>query len=421
MATFKTVVRRLRPDGSAIIHIRVTQQRQSRYIDSKLVAEVSDLTKDLRLKTRTFIDDAENIIRGYRAKCNKDPSRIARMDVDSLVTFLTKEDIGEDPDFIKFARAEIERLKAAGRTGVAKNHFSTVNAIERHIGAKELPVSAITVKFLRGFEAFIREKPGSDNNKGQSRAPALYLSNLRALHNKMKQAYNDEDAGVIPIPLSPFQRYKLPVEKATRKRALEVDQVKQIYKLPEGGSRFTLARDCFILSFALIGMNSVDLYNCPPAVKGYLTYKRKKTSSRRKDEALISIKITKGIKNLVEKYKDETGLRAFNFYQHYVNKDGFNKSINKGLKEIGKKLKIEDLEFYAARHSWATIALNDCGVDKYTVHSALNHVDEVMRVTDIYLKENWVAINEANRKVLALIEKPEQSPGLSPTNQTKPT
>lgn len=28
------------------------------------------------------------------------------------------------------------------------------------------------------------------------------------------------------------------------------------------------------------------------------------------------------------------------------------------------------------QHSWATIALNKVGIDKYTVHAALNHVDE---------------------------------------------
>ena len=408
MATFKTVVRRLRPDGTALIHIRVTHQRQSRYIDTKLVATAADLTKGLKLKTQSFIDGAEDITRGYRDKCNKQTYKVAKMDIDSLLELLTSEDDTEDPDFILFGRQEIERLKAAGRKGVAKNHFTTLNTIERFINGNRLPVSQITVKFLREFEAFIIGKPGSSNNKGQSRAPSLYLSNLRALHNKMKQTYNDEDTGVIPIPLSPFQRYKLPAEKATRKRAIEVEKIKQIFALADGGQRFDLARDCFILSFCLIGMNSVDLYNCPPPVKGYLTYKRKKTSSRRKDEAVISVKVQPEIKYLLEKYKDLTGERAFNFYQSYVDKDGFNKSINKGLKKIGEAIGADDLEYYAARHSWATIARNKVKVDKYTVHAALNHVDEVMRVTDIYLGEDWSLINDANRAVLDYIKKPEQ-------------
>ena len=62
------------------------------------------------------------------------------------------------------------------------------------------------------------------------------------------------------------------------------------------------------------------------------------------------------------------------------------------------------MEFYAARHSWATIARNDADVDKYTVHSALNHVDEEMKATDIYIKKSWDPIDRANRKVLDLVK-----------------
>ena len=74
-----------------------------------------------------------------------------------------------------------------------------------------------------------------------------------------------------------------------------------------------------------------------------------------------------------------------------------------GLKTIGDKLNLIDLEYYAARHSWATIALNKCGIDKYTVHAALNHVDESMRVTDIYIERNYVNENKANTKVVKYV------------------
>ena len=87
---------------------------------------------------------------------------------------------------------------------------------------------------------------------------------------------------------------------------------------------------------------------------------------------------------LIEKYRDESGERIFKFYQLFRDAGTFNASINKGLKLIGKLIDIDDLEFYAARHSWATIALNVAKIDKYTVHTALNHVDSQMKVTDIF-------------------------------------
>ena len=59
--------------------------------------------------------------------------------------------------------------------------------------------------------------------------------------------------------------------------------------------------------------------------------------------------------------------------------------------------------FYISRHSWATIALNKVGIDKYTVHAALNHVDETMRVTDIYIERDFANENRANAKVVKYV------------------
>jgi len=113
----------------------------------------------------------------------------------------------------------------------------------------------------------------------------------------------------------------------------------------------------------------------------------------------------------MEKYEDKTKQKVFRFSRMYVNHTCFNSAINKGLKEIekdinaelkrmGKDIVIDDLEFYAARHSWATIARNDLKIDKYVVHEALNHVDSKMKITDIYIEKDFTMINEANRKVI---------------------
>ncbi len=72
------------------------------------------------------------------------------------------------------------------------------------------------------------------------------------------------------------------------------------------------------------------------------------------------------------------------------------------MKKVGTAIGVEGLEFYAARHTWATLAVNQAGVDKYTVHQALNHVDDSMRNTDMYIKKSYDCNDLANRKVLDL-------------------
>lgn len=51
----------------------------------------------------------------------------------------------------------------------------------------------------------------------------------------------------------------------------------------------------------------------------------------------------------------------------------------------------------------ATIAVNECGISKYVVNDMLNHTDESLRITELYIKKDFKAINEANAKLLAYI------------------
>jgi hypothetical protein len=190
-------------------------------------------------------------------------------------------------------------------------------------------------------------------------------------------------------------------------------ELEYTFILQPGQNRFNLAKDVFLLSFGLIGMNAVDLYYCDRYENGRITYQRTKTKNRRSDKAEISIKVEPEIKALFDKYRDPTGERVFCFHRMYSSPNTFTVAVNGfdrtdekgnrhivGLKKIGYLLGVDDLEFYAARHTWATIAANDAGVDKFTVHTALNHVDEQMKVTDIYIKKSWEPIDKANRKVL---------------------
>lgn len=49
------------------------------------------------------------------------------------------------------------------------------------------------------------------------------------------------------------------------------------------------------------------------------------------------------------------------------------------------------------------LAINKVGIDKFTVHAALNHVDESMRVTDIYIERDFQNENKANAKVVKYV------------------
>jgi len=202
----------------------------------------------------------------------------------------------------------------------------------------------------------------------------VYIGTIRKLFNLARKELNDEDMGDIAIANYPFKKYSAPKQEETEKRAISVEVIRKIRDLNVKGAVNTLARDCFMLSFYLVGMNSVDMHKCPSVSGGRITYERSKTRGRRSDNAEISIKVEPEAAALIARHADPTGQRCFNFYRRYKSFASLNQILNKALKSIGEAVGVEGLTFYAARHSWATIARNDCKISKYDVHEALNHV-----------------------------------------------
>jgi integrase len=282
-----------------------------------------------------------------------------------------------DLDFIKYGRDYVETLKKNGRSSNARTYEIALNNLEQYAG-KTLSIHAITSGFIINWIQWIKEQPARSNRKKGGRAESLYPNNIRALHNIAKREFNEEELGIIRIPLSPFQKVKLPDLPERRERALTIEQIRDIFALEDismqnaGNSRFNFARDMFMLSFMLIGMNEADLYNCTEYENGRITYKRTKVMNRRKDKGKISIKVEPEAMKLIEKYRDTDGERVFKFYKMYSSIETFTAAINgvcrsgakgivypTGLKKIGETVGVNDLKFYAARHSWASIAQND--------------------------------------------------------------
>lgn len=401
-------------DGTYNVKIRFTLNRKIRRLSTSFFVGPAGLTKSGKLKNNTAVaKEVNSLVLMYQTKCNTMQVDMNNLSLDYIFKRLRfDEQKAQGVDFIDFSRKWVKevQIKSSG------SYVTVINSIISFIGREHLNVTEITVSFLRRYADYLIKR--RDERKRQlikagkrvpsNRTVSLYLGCLRHLYKEAQRKYNDFDDNLILIPHCPFDNFKIPRQEATRKRALSKEMIRKIYALPyknmsngyKGTCRYNLAKDCFILSFCLIGMNSVDMFNVKEITENRLVYNRAKTKDRRLDQARMEVDIPDIILPLLEKYRDKKGKRIFNFYHYYSDRSAFNKAINGGLKEIGKELDIDDLEYYAARHSWATIALNKAGVDKYTVHAALNHVDESMRVTDIYIERDFVNENMANRKVL---------------------
>ena len=403
-------------DGTYNVKLRFTLDRKVKRLSTSLFVTNKDLSKGLKIKqTSPIKQEVDSLIRSYQEKCAKLQIELNHYTIDEVMDYLDGERQKQQTiDFIKFSREWIASTTIKG----ASNYTSAL-ALIRFIGKEELDVNLITLDFLEKFKAFLNKEREERTKKliaqgkrvPSNRSLSLYLVSIKKLFNEAKKKYNKKDKNLILIPNSPFEDFTIPKQEATRKRAISIDIIKKIWKLPykdmkkgyKATCRYNLAKDCFILSFCLMGINSADLYNATKIDGNTITYYRTKTKDRRLDNAKMVVDVPSIILPLIEKNKDKTGKRLFNFYQYYADEKGFNKAINYGLKEIGALLNVEDLEYYTARHSWATIALNKVGIDKYIVHAALNHIDDSMKVTDIYIERDFVNENRANAKVVRYV------------------
>ena len=418
MLTFKVEIRKneMKVGGTFNVKIRVTYNREVKRLATHIFVRTEDLTKDFKLKNPKYIKEADKLVRYYEELCMGLPLEASNLTLSDVLDYIQKEKEKNTPiDFIQFCKDWLAATEVKGK----RNYQTALNTFIAFLGKDKLNTNQVSKLLMMEFMEYLHKKRAKQvvelQKKGKripsNRMVSLYTSSIRHLFNEAKKKYNDYDRNLIRIPNSPFENLVIPKQEATRKRALSAELIKKIWELPyiinaNGRERlcpFNLAKDCFILSFCLIGMNSADLYNCTEMEDGSITYYRTKTTGRRLDKAKMKVDVLPILLPLMKKYEDYTQKKVFCFYHLYSTYKNFNRAINLGLKQIGKILKIDDLEYYAARHSWATLAVNKVGIDKYTVHAALNHIDEAMKVTDIYIERDFKIENEANKKVIEYV------------------
>lgn len=407
MATFKLEYPYRRKDGSRAIRVRINHGGKEARIASGIIAGEGDFTRGGKLKNPALLVACDDLVKRCRQACNEIGPALPGLDATALARAIVARLTGGDAfrlDFIAFTR----KVAATRSAGTGKLYASAINALARYTGRDSLDIGEVNAPLVQGFIDFLASEPsrrsGATGDAKRGRAVSLYIACLKAAHNEAKRAYNDEGAGIIRVPLSPFRDRRLPVERIPVKRAVSLEVLQRVIDDRKLSGVESIARDAFLLSFALLGMNSVDLWACPSPVNGVISYNRAKTRSRRADGAPVKVRVEGCINELVEARRGKSRF-AFNFRERYARPDTFNHAINDGLKKIGERAGVPGLTFYAARHSWATIARSSLvKADKATVHEALCHADPATRITDAYIDQDWSVVWEVNSKVTGLLD-----------------
>ena len=225
---------------------------------------------------------------------------------------------------------------------------------------------------------------------------AIHLRNIRAVINWAIEEGLTQNY--------PFKQFKVKYEK-TRKRNLTIEQLRTLrdYPCEEFQKQY---RDLFMLMFYLIGINTKDLLNLrhKDLVNGRIEYTRAKTGKH------YSVKVEPEAMEIIKRYKGKNYLLTpLDRYKDHMN---WLHHCNDALKTIGKTYKIgvktsgnalfPDLSTYWSRHTWSTIAAElDTPID--VIAHALGHEIPGLDVTSIYIHFNEKKVDDANRKVIDLV------------------
>ena len=412
MATFKVLVLRAnkKRDGSMPISVQLTHTRQRRYVSTPHVAFSQQLDRRGSIKDPNLKLIADGIYRAVKEALDRLSFRVAAYTPDELKEHVAAALRGGGAaaavDFFAFADAFIAGIRGA-QPGTAANHAIMLRNLERYLGVRRLSIADLTAAFLHRYRQWMAAQGAAGGGALGEHGQSLYLGSVRAIFNAALQRYNDHDKGHIPIPHRPFERFRIPKArnlKTAEQKAITPAQLRAIRAYAPRRRRDALARDCFLLSFYLCGMNSVDLYRCAELLPGgILRYSRAKVAGRRADRAEMRVRVEPEALPLLEKYRDPTGERVFAFHKMYTTPDNFNAALNAGLKLVGQAAGVDDLEFYYARHSWATIAANDCGLSVDLVDQCLAHADPRLAAKH-YIKKDWGRVYAANRTVIDFLK-----------------
>ncbi|PYF68413.1 site-specific integrase [Pedobacter nutrimenti] len=399
-------------DGTYNVKICVHHNNQRKYIDTVHYVVKKQLTTKMKIKDIFINDLIDEQLKGYRKVISELGEKLNFFNAESLKDYLRDKDA--DVDFIKFCSEHIAQSEKDGKKGTAHNHRVVRNSLVDYFKRDAVSITEINSNMLLSYERYLRSErtlvrpSGQKNITKQTKSKGLadsglynHMRDLRTLFNAARNMYNNEDLGIYRVKHYPFKKYKIGSAPLTKKRNNTLEQITTIRDcVTTPNSRAEMAKELYMLSFYLCGMNAVDFYHLTKGNirNGRIDYNRSKTVDQRKDDAFISIKIIDEARPLLEKYLEKLSVR-------YINSNGLNKALAMGMKQLRKITGLEKLTLYWARHSFATIARNSCRMSRDDVAQALNHVDSEHTTTDIYIEKDWRIVDEVQIKVVSLLRR----------------
>lgn len=378
---------RQRKDGSYPIVLRLSHGRRSEIIPtgySVAAADWDDKSRKVRKSCKSVgsVNRLNNLLVRKKAEA---VAIIIHLEESGALHSLSMLDLKDRilnayhgrVSFFSFAESLIENMRKAKQFGNAQVYMSAVQAIRSYQKGRDLCFEEISYQYLTNYESDYLSRGNTVNGL------SVVLRTVRAIFNKAIKSK------LVDRKFYPFEDYKIKSEK-TKKRALPRKTLLEIVKLKlEPEHPLFHARNYFLISYNLYGMNFIDLAFLKPehVQDDRVVYRRRKTSR------LYDVHLGDQLRELLSHYLHAGEDREFLFpilkttdlESQYKEIKDRRKRYNKDLKGMAELLGIRvNLTSYVVRHSFATQAVwNE--VPLKAIQEMLGH--ESIKTTETYIAD----------------------------------
>lgn len=393
MATLNLVVLKARQTakGDYPIFISVTQNRVVRYI-----------------KTEYSIDDLFQFDNGV-VVCRKDAKVMNQRLKFVLDEYQEKLNLIEDHEIYncsqikeilegkikleqiitvkEYFEQRIKELRKEGRGSYADMNVYTLDKVLSILG--DINLQSVTPQVI---EKFITGMSGLSNATKQMR-----LTHLKARINEAIKS------GLVKYDIHPFIYTKMP-KPAVKLLDITVEEFNRIRSLETKHKALILAKDAFLLSFYLGGINLADLVAIDFS-KSFIEFTRKKTELSKQGNKVVQLTIPEEAKLIIKKYLKRNGKLDFGYKFTYSN---FQRYLNRCLKKLAKEVGItSEFSYYSARKTFSQFAF-DLGIKTEIIEYCIGQSMKENRPIYNYVRVMQKQADAAIARVIDYTENPEK-------------
>lgn len=387
MTTLKLAVvpAKMLKSGKHKIRIAIGHKQETRYLVTRFNIDDLSQFKDGQV---IGIPNASYVNMKLRSILNSYQEALDRISTQSytcaqVVEYLSNIKQGAAP-FSSASTDYIINMEKEGRKSTAELYRRTCRYFNDFIKL-DVMLDGITPRTIKEFDVYLKnEKNLNPVTRG------THMAHLKAILN---QAVRDKK---VSYDTHPFEYYEKP-EGNIRELDISADEVKQIRDSIPKEKSLRMARDLFMLSYYLGGINLIDLMQFNFKNRDTIEYIREKSKNTKKGDKKISFSIPEEAKPIIKEWMGKNGKLNFGYKYTY---DNFRKFVTKEIKRLAENIGIEShVVYYSARKSFVQHGF-ELGISLETLEYCIGQSMKKNRPIFNYVKIMRKHADIAIRKIL---------------------